>query len=45
MTWKRAPYRISDDSAVVDLAVVHEFLAKSYGATFLSRHDPDIYTR
>lgn len=37
MIWERAPYRISDDSAVVDLAVVHGFLATSYWARGISR--------
>ena len=32
MIWERPPYRISDDPAQVDVAVVHEFLAGSYWA-------------
>ena len=37
MIWDRSPYRISDDPAVVDLAVVHGFLAKSYWARGIPR--------
>jgi hypothetical protein len=37
MIWERAPYRISDDPAVVDLSMVHEFLAKSYWARGIPR--------
>ena len=37
MIWERSPYRISDDPAVVDLAVVHEFLATSYWARGIPR--------
>ena len=37
MIWERAPYRISDDPAVVDLSLVHEFLATSYWARGIPR--------
>jgi len=37
MNWERPPYRISDDPEAVDLAVVHEFLAKSYWARGIPR--------
>jgi GNAT superfamily N-acetyltransferase len=37
MIWERPPYRITDDPAAVDLAVVHEFLAGSYWARGIPR--------
>ena len=37
MIWERPPYRISDDSADVDVAVVHDFLAESYWARGIPR--------
>ena len=37
MIWERSPYRISDDPIVVDVAVVHEFLATSYWARGIPR--------
>jgi GNAT superfamily N-acetyltransferase len=37
MIWERSPYRISDDPADVDLAVVHEFLETSYWARGIPR--------
>jgi GNAT superfamily N-acetyltransferase len=37
MIWERAPYRISDDPAAVNLAVVHEFLSKAYWARGIPR--------
>lgn len=37
MIWERPPYRISDDPLVVDVAVVHGFLASSYWAQGIPR--------
>jgi len=37
MIWERPPYRISDDPALVDVAVVHDFLAGSYWARGIPR--------
>ncbi len=37
MIWERPPYRISDQPEVVDIALVHEFLAKSYWARGIPR--------
>jgi GNAT superfamily N-acetyltransferase len=37
MIWERTPYRITDDPEAVDLAVVHEFLARSYWARGVPR--------
>jgi GNAT superfamily N-acetyltransferase len=37
MIWERPPYRISDDPATVDIAVVHEFLSKAYWARGIPR--------
>ena len=37
MIWERLPYRISDDPEVVDIALVHDFLAKSYWARGIPR--------
>jgi GNAT superfamily N-acetyltransferase len=37
MNWERPPYRISDDPEAVDVAVVHEFLMRSYWARGIPR--------
>jgi GNAT superfamily N-acetyltransferase len=37
MIWERPPYRISDQPEVVDVALVHGFLAKSYWARGIPR--------
>ena len=37
MIWERPPYRISDDPAAVDLAVVHGFLSKAYWSRGIPR--------
>lgn len=37
MIWTRAPYRISDDPADVDVDAVHRFLATSYWAKGIPR--------
>jgi len=37
MIWERSPYRISDDPEVVDVTVVHDFLANSYWARGIPR--------
>jgi GNAT superfamily N-acetyltransferase len=37
MNWERPPYRMTDDPAAVDLAVVHGFLTTSYWAAGVPR--------